>query len=799
MTDSRHRSTGSDSAHARHRIGVSRRSTFTMRLPEPEHLALALAGLIAAIGLSVVLGWALNLPLLTSWFSGFVNTKLNAGLCLLSLGLALVCRLGLRGWTSRRLSFALATAAFVIAGVTLFEHIARLNLGIDQAFVADKASIDAPYPGRFAVQTAVALLAAALGVMASGLRWRGMYPTEALALATGAIGGIELLGYLYDAPGLLSLTSSTQVSFPMAFSLAILGTALLASNPDHVLVRLSRDAGIAGQVLRRFMPAALLVVPVGAWVRLSGQRAGLYDENVGLAIMVVFEALILVAVGAWTTARVQRLEDERLQTLSDLIRLGAAASTPLIETAPVGLAVLDRDLRYLYVNPALAAYGELSAVESLGLPIDRVVPAFSNDTAAMLSGVLADGVPVRDLEVSGQTRSGGLPRTWLLSAEVLRDALGETSGLTVSVVDITERKRREEALAAVSELQRQAQAIGELIPFGIWLADADGRMTYLSDSFLQMSGQTMEQARDSGWISALAPEVAEQTRRDWADGVAAGAPWNHELVVIGTDDRRRTVLSRGFPIAGASGKVTSWAGINLDITDRKDAEAFREAFLGILSHELRTPITSIYAASTLLSRPGLAADRRDELIGDIGHEAERLRRLVDDLVVLARAERGTIQVHTEPVLLQHVIRRVCEQERRRHPDHFLDLRLASGLPVARADEAFVEQVVRNMIENAAKYGPPEGPIELIVDAADGQPRVRVLDRGPGIDPAEAERLFEVFYRSERTARVMGSGIGLFVAHRLVESIGGTIWARPRDDGPGAEFGFQLQPFVDDAG
>jgi signal transduction histidine kinase len=75
--------------------------------------------------------------------------------------------------------------------------------------------------------------------------------------------------------------------------------------------------------------------------------------------------------------------------------------------------------------------------------------------------------------------------------------------------------------------------------------------------------------------------------------------------------------------------------------------------------------------------------------------------------------------------------------------------------------------------------------------------VRVLDRGPGIDPAEAERLFEVFYRSDRTSRVAGSGIGLFVAHRLVESIGGSIWARPREDG-GAEFGFLLQPMTADS-
>jgi two-component system, OmpR family, sensor histidine kinase KdpD len=235
-----------------------------------------------------------------------------------------------------------------------------------------------------------------------------------------------------------------------------------------------------------------------------------------------------------------------------------------------------------------------------------------------------------------------------------------------------------------------------------------------------------------------------------------------------------------------------------DAPELTEAEAYREAFLAILSHELGTPITSIYAASTLLSRPGLDEARRTELVGDIAQEAERLRRLVEDLIVLARAERGTIQVHTEPVLLPHVLRNVCEQQTRRWPDNTFELSVVPPVPVARAEESFVEQIVRNMLENAAKYGPPAGPVEVVVDAPDGCPRVRVLDRGPGIDPDESERLFEVFYRSPRTSRVAGSGIGLFVAHRLVESIGGSIWARPRDDGPGAEFGFQLQPFSDDA-
>ena len=294
------------------------------------------------------------------------------------------------------------------------------------------------------------------------------------------------------------------------------------------------------------MPAALIVVPVGAWVRLVGQRAGLYEETVGLSMMVALEALVLLAVGAWTTARVQRLEQEKLDALSDLIRLGSAASTPLIETAPVGLAVLDRDLRYLYVNPALAGIGRVPALASLGQRIDRVVPAFGNETQAALARVVETGAAIRDVEVSGQTPSSGLPGTWLLSAEALSDAEGETIGLTVSVVDITERKHREETLAALAEMQRQAQAIGESIPFGIWLAGPDGRMRYLSESYLEMSGQTMEQARDSGWMTTLAPDIADQVRQDWAETVAARTPWNHEIVIHGADGSAGRSCRAGF-------------------------------------------------------------------------------------------------------------------------------------------------------------------------------------------------------------------------------------------------------------
>lgn len=513
---------------------------------------------------------------------------------------------------------------------------------------------------------------------------------------------------------------------------------------------------------------------------------GLDDESVGVQAVRhgAQDYLVKGRAGDELLRRALRFAIERA-------RLQAALSTPLIEAAPVGLAVLDRDLHYLYVNPAMAKTNGVAPVAHLGQRIDRVVSDLGDGVFARLEGVIASGEPFREVELSGRTQAG--EGTWLMSAEPLRDATGDTVGLTLSVVDITERKRKEEALAALAESRSQAQAIGEALAYGIWIADTAGRFTYFSPSFLELIGLSMDEAREFGWVRALAEDAVERTLRDWRACVESGGVWNYEHTVLGVDGRWHTVLSRGLPARDEAGRITSWAGINLDITERKQAEAFRDALIGVLSHELRTPITSIYAASAILRRPGLDGERREELLNDIGDEVERLRRLIEDLLVLARSERGAIQVETEPVLLQHVLPRLVAQEQRRWSSCRFEISVAEFLPVARAEEALVEQVVRNLLTNAAKYGPPDGRIEVIVDAPDGWPRVRVLDEGPGIDPNEAERLFELFYRSSRTSRIAGSGIGLFVARRLVESMGGSIWARPRADRPGSEFGIRLQP------
>jgi K+-sensing histidine kinase KdpD len=241
----------------------------------------------------------------------------------------------------------------------------------------------------------------------------------------------------------------------------------------------------------------------------------------------------------------------------------------------------------------------------------------------------------------------------------------------------------------------------------------------------------------------------------------------------------------------------------IDLASRYDEERragiLRDAFVGVISHELRTPVTTIYGASAMLRRRGetMAAEARQEVLADIEAEADRLRRLIDDLLVLSRVEGGPVDLARDPVLVGHVVRRAVKAVAENWPDRSFRIAVVPGLPIVAAEETYVEQVVRNLATNAAKYSPPRTEVTVDVDASDDEVLVRVCDAGIGIDAAEPDRLFDLFYRAPAATRhAAGAGIGLFVCRELVRAMGGRVWAQSRREG-GAEFGFAL-PIARDA-
>ena len=290
-------------------------------------------------------------------------------------------------------------------------------------------------------------------------------------------------------------------------------------------------------------------------------------------------------------------------------------------------------------------------------------------------------------------------------------------------------------------------------------------------------------------------------------------PYDETYRIVRPDGSVRWTEGAGRVFPDAAGKPSRMLGTTLDITDRmvaelerdrliqaeRDAAHLRDAFIGVVSHELRTPITTIFGGTRVLARRwrDMDPDARDGILKDVVEEADRLYRLVEDLLVLTKVERGSLEVGDEPVHLGRLLERVVASEQPRWPGILFRTEVPPDLPSVRGEDTYAEQVLRNLLGNAAKYGGAGSTVTVTAEADEDHVRMRVLDEGPGIDTSEADQLFDLFFRSPTVATsVAGAGIGLFVCRQLVQAMGGRIRAERRPTG-GAAFTVSLPRYEDD--
>ncbi|MFL5675435.1 MAG: ATP-binding protein [Chloroflexota bacterium] len=354
-----------------------------------------------------------------------------------------------------------------------------------------------------------------------------------------------------------------------------------------------------------------------------------------------------------------------------------------------------------------------------------------------------------------------------MSVEVVLQPLATDDGSTAIVAiarDITDRIEVQVRLqrlaqaehARAAELNAVIRAMGDAVV----VCGADGRTVLANPAaerlFPNIAGQTYDDVlrllNDPGHV---APKL----------GAREGPV---QLTVAAHPDQWVELTT--YPVTVGIGLATAGDEtivVMRDVTEARRREAIRETFIGVLSHELRTPVTTIFGGAKLLAREHSTLDEetRRGIFRDIYDESERLQRL---LPTVARSEEA------------------------RWPGVTFVLDVTSGLPTVVADPTYVEQVFRNLLSNAAKYGGAGSTVTVQATAGEDEVIVRVLDDGPGFPAEETNRLFELFYRSPGTAgSASGAGIGLFVCARLVAAMGGRIWAVPRPEG-GAEFGIALR-------
>ncbi|HVV28415.1 MAG TPA: sensor histidine kinase KdpD [Rhizomicrobium sp.] len=219
-----------------------------------------------------------------------------------------------------------------------------------------------------------------------------------------------------------------------------------------------------------------------------------------------------------------------------------------------------------------------------------------------------------------------------------------------------------------------------------------------------------------------------------------------------------------------------------------ETEKLRSALLTSISHDLRTPLASILGSASSLKayRAHLDARKQDELLGTIQEEAERLNHFIANLLDMTRLESGALVPNMEMIDLSDVVGSVL----RRAPlaQHKVSLELEPGLPMLLLDPVLFEQVLFNLLDNAAKYAPPETTVSLRARKMDGSVIIQILDEGPGLPEEDRERVFDKFYRVRAgDKKRAGTGLGLAIARGFMEAMGGIITAANRSDRGGAVF------------
>ncbi len=226
------------------------------------------------------------------------------------------------------------------------------------------------------------------------------------------------------------------------------------------------------------------------------------------------------------------------------------------------------------------------------------------------------------------------------------------------------------------------------------------------------------------------------------------------------------------------------------LNHQRELNRLKDDFVAVVSHELRTPLTSIqgYVKTLLQLSPELPDEQRTAFLEAADRQGDRLRRLIEQLLVVGRLDSHVEPLSLNWVSVEEVVAHVVDELDPRAQGHVFELRIAGNLPRVQTDGGKVHQILSNLVENALKYAPPDTRVTIKADPAVRGVAVAVADEGPGIPPEAHERIFERFYQVDQSAtrRVGGTGLGLYICRRMAETLGARLWLA-RSDESGSEF------------
>jgi two-component system CheB/CheR fusion protein len=359
---------------------------------------------------------------------------------------------------------------------------------------------------------------------------------------------------------------------------------------------------------------------------------------------------------------------------------------------------------------------------------------------------------------------------------------------------VTRDIRRELAFRrAITEGAERLRLMANAMPQKVWTATADGSADYFNEQWMKYSAKPINELMGEGWLKIIHSEDKKATIKLWKEVVNTGEFFQVEHRLKRADGIYRWHLTRALPHRDEQGEILGWVGSSTDIDEQKKQEEKKDEFIGIASHELKTPLTSLKAYTQLVEAVIKGNDpdmqKLQTYITKTGSYIDKLNALVSDLLDVSKIQSGKLTFDMQDVDFDAMVMETIEMLT--HTNHHKLIIKGKTHKKVKGDKSRLEQVIENLISNAVKYSPKADKVKVELIVENDCVHFAVTDYGIGIPPDKLENIFNRFYRVEgMTHKFQGLGIGLYISSEIIKRHKGKIWA-DSIVGEGSTFHFTL--------
>jgi two-component system phosphate regulon sensor histidine kinase PhoR len=372
--------------------------------------------------------------------------------------------------------------------------------------------------------------------------------------------------------------------------------------------------------------------------------------------------------------------------------------------------------------------------------------------------------------------------------EQLEEARQKAENLNKELEDIVKERTRDLMLS-----QEHFKFLADNIPVIVWTAYPDGSTDFFNKRWCEFTGFTMEQSIDWGWEAVIHPDDLGKTINVWTRSVDTGEPYEIEYrFKSAKTGEYRWHLASAIPFKDESGQIIKWIGTGTDIEDQKKEMEKRDEFIGIASHELKTPLTSAKGYVQLIDsyKKDVLPDTVKSFVKKANDSLNKLQTLVNDLLDVSKIQAGKLEFNVAPVNLSELIITCIENAAHIYPSAVI-INCYTDTLIVNGNFERLEQVLMNLISNAVKYSDGNQAIDINAEHTENYVSVSVTDRGIGLSQQNIERIFERFYRVEdKKFLTSGLGMGLYISSEIIKAHHGFMAVKSQLN-VGSTFSFSL--------